>query len=164
MNPKISLIAAISKNNVLGKDNKIPWYLPEDLKRFKQLTTNHPIIMGRKTYQSIGRPLPNRTNIVITRDHNFKAIEGIIVVDAIEKALEKAKQIETQEIFIIGGGEIYNQSINLADKLYLTVIDKEIEGDVYFPDYSNFKKITYQANGHSGEYNYKFLELEKIGL
>lgn len=159
--PKLSIIAALSRNRVMGKKNTLPWYLPEDLKRFKKLTTGHPIIMGRKTYKSIGKPLPNRTNIIITRDINFKA-EGCLVTHSLPKALEQAKTSPGNlEIFIIGGGEIYKQTLDLADKLYLTVIEQDIEGDVYFPDFADFKKIIHQEEGESEGYKYKFLELER---
>lgn len=172
---KISLIAAISKNKVIGRDGKLPWYLPEDLKRFKELTSSHVIIMGRKTFESIGRPLPNRTNIVITRDESF-APEGVIVAHSIDEALKVGKEKEIfifherlrngkedfkPEIFIIGGGQIYAQSMQFADRLYLTVVEEEIEGDTYFPDYSEFKKVIFEQAGVSDNLKYRYLDLEK---
>lgn len=158
---KISLIAAISTNKVIGRDNKIPWHISEDFKRFKALTMGHPIIMGRKTFESIGKPLPGRTSIVITRDESFSP-EGVEVVYSIGEALKIAKKKEgSEEIFIIGGGQIYSQSMNLADKLYLTVVEQEIEGDTYFPDYSEFKRVTFKQEGESKGLKYKFLDLEK---
>lgn len=160
MNPKVSLIAALSKNHVIGKDNKLPWNIPEDLKRFQALTKNHPIIMGRKTFESIGRVLPNRTNIVITRDDNWNH-QGVIVSHSLEEALEVAKQHNLQEIFVIGGGQIFEQVIKKADKLYLTVVDREISGDAFFPDFSEFKKITFEKTGQSGDLTYTFMELER---
>lgn len=158
---KISFIAAISINRVIGRDNKIPWHLSEDLKRFKNLTLGHPVIMGRKTFESIGRPLPKRINIVITRDESYSP-EGVEVTHSIEEAIELAKQKEgSEEIFIIGGGQIYSQSMHLADKLYLTIVDQEVEGDVFFPDYSEFKKVTFEQEGEENNLRYKFIDLEK---
>lgn len=160
MNPRLSLIAALSKNRVIGKDNKLPWHIPEDLKRFQSLTSNHPIIMGRKTFESIGRVLPNRTNIVITRDPSW-GHDGVLVSHSLEEALEIAKKHVSQEIFVIGGGQIFEQAIKKADKLYLTVVDSEIAGDAFFPDFSEFKKITFQKTGQSGDLKFTFMELER---
>lgn len=158
---EIAIIAAISTNMVIGRDNKIPWHISEDLIRFKALTIGHPIIMGRKTFESIGKPLPKRANIVITRDKDYSA-PGINVAHSIDEAIETARAIEgSEEIFIIGGGQIYNQSMNLADRLYLTVVDEEIEGDVFFPDYSEFKKIVSKKDSQSGDLKYSYLTLEK---
>jgi dihydrofolate reductase len=132
----ISIIAAVSKNNVIGIKNELPWYLPEDLKRFKNLTLKKTVLMGRKTFESIlakiGKPLPDRKNVVITRNKNFKAPQGVLIFDDIKKALNNFKN---EDIFIIGGGKIYQQTINLADTLYITHIDKEIKnGDTFFPE------------------------------
>lgn len=151
----ISIIAAISQNLVLGKDNKLLWHIPEDFARFKKITSGHPVIMGRKTFESIGKPLSNRTNIIITRDENYKT-EGCLVVHSLEEAIKLANG---KKIFIIGGGQIYKQAISLADKLYLTVIKKDFSGDTYFPDYGRFKKVIYKKNGKSGDLEYTFLEL-----
>lgn len=129
----LSLIVAMSQNNAIGDKNKLLWNLKEDLRRFKEITTGHPIIMGRKTYESIGKPLPNRKNIIITRsDIN---IDGCIVVHSIEEAINMFPNDE--EIFIIGGAEIYKQTIGKVDKMYLTVILEDYEGDAFFP-YINF--------------------------
>ena len=126
----ISIIAAMSKNRVIGKDNDMPWHLSDDLKNFKEITTGKTIIMGRMTFQSIGKPLPNRKNIVLS-----KKLEDsrILVLNNIEQAINLSKNED--EIFIIGGQEIYSQTINIASKLYLTKIDEYIEGDKYFPKY-----------------------------
>lgn len=160
MNPKISLIAAISKNRALGRNNDLIWRIPDDLKRFRKLTEHHPIIMGRKTYESIGRPLPHRTNIIVTRDANFQAL-GCVITHSLNEALAKALEVETDEIFIIGGGQIFEESIKKADKLYLTVIDSNAEGDVYFPDYSNFHPVyTSDAFTYQG-LKYKNIDYEK---
>ena len=157
---KVSLISAIAKNNALGKDNKLIVRISADMKRFKALTSGHAIIMGRKTFESIGRPLPNRTNIVVTRDKGFKA-DGCEVVHSVEEAVEVAKKVEDIEIFIIGGGQIYKQSITFADKLYLTIVEGEPEADTYFPDYAEFKKIILEESHETDGLKYKFLELEK---
>ena len=138
--PRISIIAAIGKNRELGKQNELIWRISPDLKRVKALTTGHPIIMGRKTYDSIGHPLPNRTNIVISRAQ--MCIEGCLMYDSLEKGIEAARAIENEEIFIFGGASIYTEAFPLTDRLYLTVIDaEENEADVFFPDYSKFTKI-----------------------
>ncbi len=161
---KISIIVAVAgKKRVIGSSNKIPWYIPGELKRFKEITMGHPIIMGRKTHESIGKPLPGRTNIVITTHPDYQAL-GCIVVHSLEEALRFAqgKPFDSEEVFIIGGGQIYAEALPLADKLYLTYIDKEIEGDVFFPDYSDFKKVISQSNWmESNGLKYKFLELER---
>lgn len=164
-NTKISIIAAIGKNRELGKGNKLIWNIPEDLRRFRKITKGNPIIMGRKTFESIGRVLPNRYNIVITRDTEFK-VGGAVVCSSIEQAIEKATASaegsgESRELFIIGGGQIYQQAISLVDKLYLTIIDADFDADTFFPDYSDFKKVIFEQSGESGGYKYKFLDLER---
>ena len=128
----ISAIVACAKNNVIGFNNQIPWYLPADLQYFKKTTQHHHILMGRNCFESIGKPLPNRTNIVVTRDLFFTAT-GCVIAHSIEEALKIAKRNKETELFIIGGGIIYEQTINLCDKLYLTEVDLEIAGDVFFP-------------------------------
>ncbi len=129
----ISLIVAASENNVIGRDGGLPWDLPDDLQFFKDKTSGHPIIMGRKNYESIGRSLPGRTNIIITRQADYEA-EGCTIVLSLDDALNISKEVEDDEIFIIGGGEIYRQSIEIADRIYLTRVHAKIEGDVYFPE------------------------------
>lgn len=124
----ITLLAACSSNMIIGIDNKLPWYLLEDLKRFKMLTTGKVVLMGRKTYESIGRPLPNRTNIVLSRDRTYKP-EGVFVYNNLEEILPIFR-----DIIVIGGGEIYNQMIKIADVIELTLVDKEFDGDVFFPN------------------------------
>lgn len=125
------LIAAAAENNALGKDNDLLWHLPDDFKRFKALTSNHYIIMGRKTFESFPKPLPNRTHIVITRQKNYNP-EGCIVVNTIEKAIEITPKNE--DVFIIGGGEIYKQSIDFADKIELTLVHHTLDADTFFPE------------------------------
>jgi dihydrofolate reductase len=127
----IILIAAISKNNEIGKNNQLLWHLPNDFKRFKTLTTGHYIIMGRKTFESFPKPLPNRTHIIISRQKNY-AVENCIVVSSLEEAIKVCPKNE--DIYIIGGGEIYKQSIDFADKLEITVVDHNFEADTFFPE------------------------------
>lgn len=129
----VSAIAAVAQNRVIGKDNTIPWYLPADLKYFKKTTLNHHIISGRINFLSIGRPLPKRTNIIITRDPYFVAT-NCLIVRSVEEALETAERNGEEEAFIIGGGKIYELSMHLWDRLYLTEVDLEVEGSVYFPE------------------------------
>jgi dihydrofolate reductase len=131
----ITLIAALSKNRVIGKNNDLPWRLPDDMKFFMETTKGHCVIMGRKNYESIPhkfRPLPDRTNIVVTRQKDFRA-EGCQVVHSLEQALASIDQKSEEEVFIIGGAEIYKLALPYAHKLYLTEIDAEIEGDTFFP-------------------------------
>lgn len=156
--PQISIIAAIGENRELGKNNKLLWHIPEDLRRFKELTIGHPVIMGRKTYESIGKPLLKRTNIIITHHVNFQTA-GYFITHSLEEAIELAKTKDNEEIFIIGGGQIYNQAINKADKLYLTVVEGTFDADTFFPDYSRFKKVVFTEKGKYGGYVFTFLEI-----
>jgi len=133
----ISLIAARTQNNVIGKNNDLPWHLPDDMKYFMQTTKGHYVIMGRKNYDSIPekfKPLPNRTNIVVTRQPDFRA-PGCIVVNTLEEAVKIARNNGEKETFIIGGAEIYNLGFSLADKLYITEINTTLDGDTYFPNF-----------------------------
>jgi dihydrofolate reductase len=129
---KITLVAAIASNNVIGKENSLPWNIPEDLKRFKQMTSGHTILMGRKTFDSIGRPLPNRQNIVMTKDENFEK-EGIKVINDFDEALELIKE-SNEDVFVIGGSKIYELFEPVANSLAITRILKDFEGDAFFPD------------------------------
>ncbi|WP_342088861.1 dihydrofolate reductase [Dyadobacter sp. OTU695] len=128
---QFSIIVAAAENGTIGKDNQLLWRLPDDLKRFKQLTLGHPMIMGRKTFESIGKPLPGRTSIVITRSADL-SLEGVVVVHSLEEALQKAKEIDGEKACIVGGGEIYRQCQDVATHIYLTVVHTEIEGDTFF--------------------------------
>lgn len=159
---KISMIAAIaSENRALGKDNDLIYKIPEDLKRFKEKTTEHLIIMGRKTFESIGKALPNRINIVITKNPNFFA-ENVVVTHSLDEALRLAElKARDDEIFIIGGGQIYEEAIGKADKLYLTIVEGNPDADTYFPDYSHFKKVIFEEAHVSEGLRYKFLDLER---
>ena len=159
--PKICLIVAISRNRAIGKNNKLLWYIPEDLKRFKALTLGHPIIMGRKTFESIGKPLPERTNIVVTRALDYKA-EGCIIKQSVEDAIAEAKKYDQEEIYVIGGGQIYEHTLPFADRLCVTIIEAEIEGaDTFFPEYPEFTKIVLEEEHEHDGLKFKFLELEK---
>jgi dihydrofolate reductase len=126
----ISIVVAISKNRAIGKDNKLLWYLPNDLKHFKTITTGHTVIMGRKTYDSVGKPLPNRRNIIITRQAIM--IEGCEVVNSLEAAIDLCKT--DQEVFIVGGAEIYKQAMGITARIYLTIVHKNFEADTFFPE------------------------------
>jgi dihydrofolate reductase len=134
----ISLVVAVSENNAIGKNNQLLWHLPNDLKFFKNTTWGGAVIMGRKTFESVNKPLPGRTNIVITKQVNWTS-ENVIVVNSIEAAIQKAKDLNFKDIFIIGGGEIYKESMSIADKIYLTKVHTTIEGDTYFPELQNDK-------------------------
>ena len=160
---KVSIIAGIGKyDNALGKNSDLIWRISADLKRFKALTMGHPIIMGRKTFESIGRVLPGRTNIIITRNPQYQA-EGALVVLSLDEAIEKAKEIDDQEVFIIGGGEIFKQALPITDKLYLTLIDAHAnEADIFFPEYKeDFTKKTFEEEGTEGDLKYTWLDLER---
>ena len=145
--PRVSVIAALAKNRVIGIENRLPWRLPEDLAHFKALTLGHPILMGRKTFESLGRPLPGRTNVVITRNRDYRP-DGCVVADSIPAAL--ALCADADEIFFIGGAELYAQAIPLADRLYLTEVDIEAAGDAWFPDYDRraFREVSRES--HTG--------------
>lgn len=157
--PRVSIIAAIGENRELGKGNDLIWRISADLKRVKELTMGHPIIMGRKTYESIGRPLPGRTNIVVTR--TLRPIDGCIVVDSLNKALETARTIDTEEIFIFGGASLYTEALGETDRLYLTRIHAHADdADVFFPEYSAFtKEISHEDHPeHTPPYSWVTLE------
>ncbi|GAA6134705.1 type 3 dihydrofolate reductase [Oceaniserpentilla sp. 4NH20-0058] len=165
---KIALIAAYAKNMVVGIDNQLPWHLPEDLKYFKACTTGKAIIMGRKTYESIGRPLPNRTNIVISSNPEF-SVEGVKVVTSLEAAIEVAQAVNeingVDEIMIIGGATIYELCLPIADRLYLTQVHANVNGDAYFPevDFSNWREVQradYMAS-EENPYDYSFVVYDK---
>jgi dihydrofolate reductase len=128
----LSLLVAADENNVIGKDNKLPWHLPNDLKYFKNLTWGMPILMGRKTFESIGKALPGRKSIVITRNKDWQR-QDVAVVYSVEEAIEKAKEYDVKEIFVIGGAEIFQTSFDKANRIYLTRIHHQFEGDVFFP-------------------------------
>ena len=161
----ISCIVAVARHNVIGKNNEIPWYLPADLAYFKKTTLNHCIIMGRSCFDSIGRPLPNRTNIIITREPFFIASQ-CLVAHSIGEALAIAQQQGDDEIFIIGGGQIYEQTQDLWQKIYLTEVDLEVEGDTFFPeiDQKMWQLLSEESHekNEKNPFNYTFKILEKI--
>ncbi|MFH1427990.1 MAG: dihydrofolate reductase [Patescibacteria group bacterium] len=157
----ISLIAVIGKNKELGKAGKLLWHLPDDLKHFKDITQGHSVVMGRKTFESIGSPLPNRRNIILTRDKNLHA-PGCKIMHSFDEIINKAKKID-EEIFIIGGGQIYEQFIPYAQKLYLTIVDDAPEADTFFPDYSEFKNIVNREKKAYNNIKFEFIELTKNG-
>ncbi|OHV09706.1 dihydrofolate reductase [Kushneria phosphatilytica] len=162
----VAMIAAISKNRVIGVQGKLPWYLPEDLKFFKAMTQDKPIVMGRATFESIGRPLPNRLNIVVTRNRDFHH-EGVRVCHDLESALDMADHqamLEAcEEIMVIGGGEIYASAMSLAQRLYLTEVDVEIEGDTFFPPLDdNWQEVERHAGEDApGKPHYDFVRYER---
>jgi len=166
---KLSIIVAQAQNRVIGINNNLPWHLPEDLRYFKQVTMGKPIIMGRKTFDSIGRPLPGRTNIVITRDGSYQP-EGVKVVNSLEAARELAESICTidgcDEAMVIGGAQIYEQALSLADRLYLTQVHADVNGDAWFPafhpgDWMEMGRDDFAASGHN-PYDYSFIVLQRI--
>ena len=160
----ITLIVAMGKNREIGKENQLLWHLPKDLKRFKELTSGYPIIMGRKTYESIGKPLPNRTNIVISRKNDWFE-EGILIVGSIKEAVKFAKKID-EEVFIIGGGNIYEQTIDLADKLEVTLVDAVLDADTFFPKIN--EKVWQKTNeerhqkDEKNEFDFCFQTYERV--
>jgi dihydrofolate reductase len=158
MKPRTSIIVAMARNRVIGVDNTLPWHLPADLKHFKELTMGHHIVMGRKTYESIGKPLPGRTSIVITRNVN-NVVPGVIVVNSLEAAIAACGNDE--EIFVIGGAELYRQAIALADRIYLTEIDADISGDAHFTelDHRLWKEVVRDSHvaDEKNRYSYHFV-------
>jgi len=163
--PIVAAVVAIGRNRELGKEGKLLWRIPEDIQRFRDLTRGHALILGRKTFDSIlsyrGTPLPDRTNIVITRDTDWKS-EGVTVVHSLAEAMEKAREIEKEEIHIGGGAEIYKEALPQIDKLYLTLIDAEGEADTFFPPYEDqFTKIVSQEDHEWNGIKYKYVDLER---
>ncbi len=159
--PRLNIIAAIGENRELGKHNDLIWPIRDDLKRVKTLTTGHPIIMGHNTYESIGRPLPSRTNIVLTQNKDY-AHEGCVMAHSVEDALTKARAVENEEIFIFGGAYVYQQTINLAHRLYLTLIHAtDAEADAFFPEYSQFTTVIEKEERNQNRLLYDWIILEK---
>ncbi|MFC4892371.1 dihydrofolate reductase [Pseudofrancisella aestuarii] len=161
----ISLIVAYDKNHGIGKENTLPWKLSEDLKNFKKITENNYIIMGRKTFDSIGRPLPNRKNIILTRDKEYKR-DNCLVINDVQNVLNFAKSKPHYEIFVIGGAQIYRQFVNLADRLYITEVDTEMTDlDAFFPEWdkSKYERIGYREykKDDKNQFNFTFSVFEK---
>lgn len=163
---KIILIVAKAKNNVIGKDNQLVWKLPTDLKRFKNLTSGNYILMGRKTYESLRKPLPNRTHLIITRNPDYQAPEGHYAFISVEEALIFCNKIELEKLFIIGGGQIYEETVNLGDVLEITEVDAEPDGDTFFPeiDYQIWKETNRESfpSDDRNEFAFDFVTYEKI--
>jgi len=163
----ISIIAVVGKNREIGYKNKLLWDLPPDLKHFKKITEGHTVMMGENTFHSLGRPLPNRANVILTKNQDFKPAscriahsieEGIALAKKEEKKLALATS-KTEEIFIIGGGQIYKQFLPLADKLYLTLVDDSPEADTFFPDYSEFSRVIKEEGNEYNSIKFKYVEL-----
>lgn len=158
--PRISLIAAAARNMTIGKDGDLPWHLPDDMKYFMQKTINHPVIMGRKSYEALPpkyRPLPNRTNIVVTRQENYKA-SGAVVFGSLKAALDYACTIEADEVFVTGGGEIYAQALEPAHRIYLTEVDAKVEGDAHFPEFNkqNWQEVDREHHVQDERHEFPF--------
>ena len=163
--PLITAVVAIGKNRELGKNDKLLWHIPDDLHRFKRLTLGHPMIMGRKTFESIvgyiGGPLPGRTNIVVTKDPNWK-YAGVTKASTLESAIEIARRLDSEEIGIGGGASIYEQALPYIDKLYLTLIEDEKPADTFFPPYKHmFKKKVFEESHEWNGLKYKWVDLER---
>jgi dihydrofolate reductase len=168
---KIALVVAMAQHRVIGKDNALPWHLPEDLKYFKRVTLHKPVIMGRKTYDSIGKPLVDRVNIVITRNADYRP-PGVLVVNSLESALERCATLlqmqgapDDSEVSIIGGAQIFEHSMALADRLYLTEVHAEVEGDIFFPEFDRNDWVEVARDDHpacaKNPYPYSFVVLER---
>ena len=149
----VSLVVAASKNNVIGRDGELPWHLPEDLRHFRRITTGKPVIMGRKTFESIGRPLPDRHNIVMTRDPDYAA-EGCDVVDSVAEALDVAG--DADEVMIIGGGQVYRDFLPRADRIYMTRVQAEVQGDTRFPRIEGNAWRLVSAEHHAADEKHEF--------
>jgi dihydrofolate reductase len=160
---KLSLIVAMADNNAIGLNHTLPWHLPADLKHFKQITTGKPVLMGRKTFDAIGRPLPERTNIVVTRDTTYEA-PGCVATHSIEEALIVAGDAE--EVMVIGGAEFYRQLLPRADRIYLTRVHGVVDGDVFFPEIDDTEWQEVERIDHTADeknaYDYSFIRLERI--
>jgi dihydrofolate reductase len=160
MTVKVSMIAAMAKNRVIGSNNQLPWHLPADLKHFKELTVGKPILMGRKTFESLGKPLPQRTNIVVTHNHDYQA-EGCVIVHSLSEGLQRAKDELASEAVIIGGADIFAQSLSFAHTMYLTIIHEEFLGDSYFPEFNLDEWQEVDHHRHSKDeknlYDYSFI-------
>lgn len=160
---QLSIIVAMDRNRVIGKNDTLPWHISEDLKHFKKITMGKPIVMGRKTHESIGRPLPGRENIIITRDKNYR-VEGCTVLHSLEDVFEHCRNVD--EVMITGGSEIYKYALEKASRLYLTEVHAEIEGDTFFPEFDRNEwqetgRETFKAD-EKNEFDYSFVVLDKI--
>lgn len=161
-NPRISMIAALAeRDRAIGFKNSLLWHIPKDLQHFKELTAGHAIIMGEKTYWSIGgKPLPKRTNIILSDNPDFHEADTVRA-SSLDEALTKARAVETEEVFICGGASVYAQYLPKADRLYLTLVEGQYEADTYFPDYREFGKVISEEKAEDGQYQFTFVTLEK---
>lgn len=166
--PVLALIAAVAENGCIGNGNKLPWYLPEDLKFFKRVTTGKPVIMGRHTFESLGRPLPNRTNIVVTRNTGYTAPEGVRVVASLEAAIRVAEAVAhvdgLDEIMVIGGAQIYAEALPLVQRMYLTEVRKAVAGDAFFPAWerAEWREVAREAHHYEpAQTDYSFVIYER---
>ncbi len=164
---RLSIIAALASNSVIGRNNQVPWRLSTDLKRLKALTMGHHIIMGRKTFESIGKPLPGRVNVVITRQTDYRP-DGVVVVNSLEDAIQIAESARDDEVFVAGGSEIYQQAIHRADRMYLTRVHADVEGDTVFPDFDDVSEWKLTDAEHfdadeKNEYPFSFLTYDRAG-
>lgn len=154
------MIVAVDESRAIGKDNRLLWHIPEDLKRFKELTSGHAVIMGENTHHSIGRPLPNRTNIVVTLNQELE-LPGCLIAHSLDEAVQVARLHEQEEIFVMGGASIYKQFLPMIDRLYLTLVSGTHEADTYFPDYSDFTKVISKEEQDNGTHQFTFFVLER---
>lgn len=161
---RLAAVVAMSENRVIGRNNTLPWHLPADLRHFKAITSGHTLIMGRKTFESIGKPLPNRNNIVVSRDLGLNA-KGCIVVNSLEEALASAEVFNTN-IYVIGGAQIYAQTLPILQKMYLTLVHHQFDGDAFFPEYNEqeWRVVSKEAHEADAEnaYAYTFYEMERV--
>ncbi len=155
----VAVIAALARNRVIGQAGGLPWRIREDLQRFKHLTMGHALVMGRKTHESIGRPLPGRRNLVLTRDSSYQTPAGVVRVSDLAAALEQCQRAGETMTFIIGGGEIYRQALPLADRLYLTRVHRDVVGDTWFPDYDPSEWTETEREDHDG---YSFVNYLRV--
>lgn len=165
----VSFIVAVSENNAIGKDNILPWHLPEDLKFFKRTTMGKPVMMGRKTFESLGKPLPGRLNIVVTTNKDFSVPEGVLLYNNLEEAVERLQQEPVEEGFIIGGGQIFAETMEAADRMYITRVACTIDdANAFFPDIDHTHwKLTWEEPHHTDEkhkYDYTFQQYDRIEL
>ncbi len=165
----LSFIVAVSDNNAIGIDNKLPWHLPEDLKFFKRTTLGKPVIMGRKTYESLGKPLPGRLNIVLSQKGDIKLPEGVVLCESLIDAIERVEEDDVEEAFIIGGGKIFDLAMDFVDRMYITRVHTSIKGaDAFFPkvDHSHWKTVWEEKHtaDEKHKYDYTFQQLERLEL
>lgn len=149
---KLALIVAVARNRVIGKEGKLPWHISGDLKRFKRLTTGHTVLMGRRTFESIGRPLPNRRNVVVSSSPQ----QGVETYTTVPEALEALK--DEERVFVIGGGQLYACLLDSADELYLTLVDKDVEGDTFFPPYEHLLETRFREAAREEHEGYAFVD------